>query len=110
MRYGIRTKNVEIEGELYKIAPLSGEFFADFMDIATKVETQIKEQKRNGVSDSELQIKLSKDDYKIMTELVVESLYAGDKTADKEQIKPFASQNLLLIFPTMMEVNSAKID
>jgi len=110
MRYGIRTETVTIDQELYKVSPLKGKFYADFMNLATVLETKTREAKKANpdVKEEELMIGLDADDYKLMHELATESLIAGDPSANRDEVELFAAQNLMLIAQAMMKVNSPK--
>jgi len=110
MKYGIRTEQVTIDQELYTIKPLKGEFYAEFMGIATIIQTKLAQSKKDNpdLPDEELLIALSQEDYSSLQKLAVETLMASDAGANRAEIEGFASQNLMPIVTVMLKVNSPK--
>lgn len=106
-RYNINYGTIDIEGEVYRLSPLSGEYYADFMAIATKMDEVTKAYKKANpnVPDSEIPLKLDREDFKLLADLITESLMIVDTTAKREEVAFFASQNLMKLFPVLLDVN-----
>lgn len=108
VKYAIRTEIISIDQETYRLSPLKGKFYADFMELATSIEAKTKEAKKEnpGVKEEDLPINLSASDYKLMVDLTTESLLASDPGADRNEVETFSAQNLMLLLPVMMKVNT----
>jgi hypothetical protein len=109
-RYGLREEKLTIGSELYTIKPLSGEFFAEFMDISGVIQAKLAESKKNNpeLSPDEVPITLTKENYITLQKLATETLMAADNGANRQEVEAFASQNLMDIVPAMLSVNTPK--
>jgi hypothetical protein len=106
MEFEIRTKEIEINGQHYRIRPLSGRFLPKFYAILEGMQGMDTENMKDG------------DMFKFLNEKSVENLHKISletlkKSAPKiseEILDEFVSQNLLSMFQGIMEVNMPKQD
>lgn len=108
--FEIFTKEVEIEsvsGKMkLKLRPLSGRFLPKLYKILKVFQTDMGEDDRKtDISSQEFLKKLSEDVISDLHLISLETLKKSYPSANESDLDEFVSQNLMSLFPAIVEVN-----
>ena len=99
--FDVYTKEIELEimgkKAIYKLKPLSGQYFAKLVSIATKLD---------GLEDD--MSRLDESTVKDLHLLVFETLRTSYPEQDPKQLELFTSQNFMKFLPAVLEANMGK--
>ena len=97
MMFDIKTEEIEIKGEKYRIRPLSGRYLPKFYAVLSAFE---KNKESENVLDT-----FNEEITGNLQELALETFKASYPQEDVEKLDMFVSQNLLLILEGLIKVN-----
>jgi hypothetical protein len=101
-RFGVNKEEVEIDGEVYKIPPLSGKHLPLFYQVAKTFSDVDKEE------DNEEAIikRMDKPTVEALHGLIFESLKKEYPEQDEENLDSFATQNMSFFLEAVLKANS----
>jgi len=98
--FDIKTTEVEIEGQQYKLRPLTGRFLPKFYSVLSKFQGVTEETESN-----EILSKLDEPTIEKLHELILETLKATYKDIDDVKLEEFVSQHLITFLPHILSIN-----
>jgi hypothetical protein len=103
MEFEVFTKEVEINGQKYKLRPLSGRHLPKLFNVIKKIE--VNEGSTNNEAVSSFLSKIDEETIQDLHSLGLETLKKSYPNSNQETLDEFVTQNLFKLFEAITQVN-----